>query len=287
MHTNFSIYDRFIKSTPVQIKNLNDLKKYYGLNLFTNDEFKSKRLKEPDNYIELSYLMPAESEFVTEDSWKYTINPWNFRNYWNFDDPRPKIGFFGCSFTFGEGIDTQDTFVDIVSKELDLNPFNFGTGGSGIERIARTISAVTNLIDIEYAVITIPTWHRMLHIDEDGNLINIVPRVAHSRFKELSEKLTSFEEEFYVVRALSYLNWIHDVLSQKNIAQRNIKFLFSSWDHPCNYLCKKIFSENTINCFPNIDNKEARDRLHPGVKSQRAHANQIIQAFYDKNWIQK
>lgn len=280
MANDFFIYDKFLKSLPVSIRTLEDLKKYYGLSLDVNEEFRKKRSLNPDGYIELSYIYNGENKYVDENSWKYILNPWNFRNHWNFDDNRPKIGFFGCSFTFGEGIDTSDTFVDIVSEKFNLNPFNFGTGGSSIERIARTVSAVVNLVDIEYAVITLPAWHRTLHIDTDGSMINLIPAFHHSRFADLSKQLTSLDEEFYVTRALSYVNWIYDVLNQKNI-----KFLVSSWDHPLTYLCKKILPLHTLDPFPNIDDKQARDRLHPGVKSQKAHAEQIIKAFYDKTWF--
>jgi len=285
MANDFSIYDKFINSTPVCIKNLDDLKKYYGLNRYDNEEFKRKRLERPDEYIEISYMYNDEHKYVDENSWKYIINPWNFRDHWNFDDNRPKIGFFGCSFTFGEGIDTPNTFADMVSKKFNLNSFNFGSGGSGVERVARTVSAVVNLIDIEYAVITLPAWHRVLHIDDEGSMINLLPGYHHQRFKELSKQLTSLDEEFYATRALSLINWVYDVLNQKNIAQKNIKFLISSWDHPLNYVCKKLIPSHTIDPFPNIDDKQARDRLHPGIKSHRAHADQIIKAFYDKNWF--
>jgi len=285
MINDFSKYNKLVKSAPARIKDLNDLKTYYGLRPCVNEEFQSKRNQTPNDYVEISYIQEDEKEYIDENSWKYVLNPWNFRNHWNFDPSRAKIGFFGCSFTFGEGIDTPNTFVDIVSKKFNLNPFNFGTGGSGVERVARTVSAAINLIDLEYVIITLPTWYRVLHIDDEGSMINLVPGYHHQRFKELSKQLTSLDEEFYATRALSLINWIYDVLNQKNIAQKNIKFLISSWDHPLNYLCKKVFPLHTIDPFPNIDDKQARDGRHPGVKSQKAHAEQIIKAFYDKNWF--
>lgn len=280
MNNNFSVYDKFIKSHPTSIKNLEDFKKYYGFDLYSNREFKRKRLQNPDGYIELSYIYNDEDKYIDQDSWKYIINPWNFRDHWNFDDNRSKIGFFGCSFTFGEGIDSIDTFVDIVSKKFNLNPFNFGIGGASIERIARTVSAVVNLIDIEYAVITLPSCHRTLYIDDTGSMINFLPSSPPSKFVRLSKQLTSLDDDFYIIRALSSVNWIYDVLNKKNI-----KFLISSWDYPLNYLCKKIFPLHTLDPFPIVDDKQARDRLHPGIKSQQAHADQIIKAFFDKNWV--
>jgi hypothetical protein len=111
-------------------------------------------------------------------------------------------------------------------------------------------------------------------------MINIIPGYPHSGYEKICKMLTDIEEEFYVVRATSSINWIHDVAINKGI-----KILFSSWDHPLNYFCKRILPENTLEPFPNIDDKKARDNMHPGVKSQRAHADQIIKAINDRAWI--
>jgi phospholipase/lecithinase/hemolysin len=61
--------------------------------------------------------------------------------------------------------------------------------------------------------------------------------------------------------------------------------LFSSWDHTTNATCKILLPDNTLNPFPNIDDKCARDKMHPGPKSQQAHAEQIIKAINDRAWI--
>jgi hypothetical protein len=277
MHNNFSQYDPYLKNLPLSIKNIDNLK-YYGI-AENYKPFNNLRKSNP-GYVEIACFTGVEEPYLNKHSWKYVINPWNFRGVWDLEDPRKRIGFFGCSFTFGEGINGPDTFVELVSSKLNLNGFNFGIGGSGIERVARTFSAVTKVIDLDYAVITLPAWHRVLHQNDQGSLINLLPGFPHQSFEELSKKITSFDEDFYIIRATSFINWIYDISLEKDI-----KILFSSWDHPLTYCCKKILPDNTIGNFPNIDNKQARDKMHPGIKSQKAHADQIIKAFYDKTWI--
>jgi hypothetical protein len=46
-----------------------------------------------------------------------------------------------------------------------------------------------------------------------------------------------------------------------------------------------MYPDITINPFPNIDDKQARDKLHPGPLSHKAHAEQIIKKINDKTWF--
>jgi hypothetical protein len=267
------------KAIPLSVKTLKDLRPYGYLK---SDFFKQSSLEQESDFIELKYVQDRERLKYKEDPWKYYINFYNFRDEWDFTSTKKRIGFFGCSFTFGEGIKSEDTFAKIVGRETDLNCFNFGVGGSSIERIARTFSAVTRVINLDIAVITLPAWHRQMHVGKSGDIINLMPGYSHLNvgYEKLSEALTTLDENFYLVRATTSINWIYDISCYKNI-----KVLFTSWDHPLNNFCKLLLPDNTLKPFPNIDDKCARDNLHPGVKSQRAHASQIIEAIHDRTWI--
>lgn len=264
-------------SAPSKVNSLDGLFPFGRL-----DRKKWNSISNGNDYIELKFVNQSEEEQLKgkEDQWSYYLNRYNFRNKWNFNDTRKKIGFFGCSFTFGEGIHNDDTFVDIVSKKCNLNPFNLGVGGAGIERVARTFSAAVRVIDFDFAVVTLPAWHRQLHVDELGQMINIIPGWPHSGFEKINELLTKADEDFYINHAISYITWIVDVAQS-----HNIKILLSSWDHPTNELTKILYPDITLKPFPNIDDKCARDKMHPGTKSQKEHAKQIIEAFNDKTWI--
>jgi hypothetical protein len=268
-----------IPSVPLTVKSLEDLR-YYGC---LRAEIFNKNIpaKETEFY-ELKCIQDSEASKYKEDPWNYYINFYNFRDKWDFESSKKRIGFFGCSFTTGEGIKSEDTFVQIVGKQLGLNPFNFGTGGASIERIARIFSAATRLIDLDIAVITFPSWYRHLHVDNDGRLINLLPdwHRLNDGYDKLSKSLSSFEDNFHLLKATANINWIYDIACYKNI-----KILFTSWDHPLNSFCKLILPKNTLEPFPNIDDKCARDNMHPGIKSQRAHANQIIEALHDRTWF--
>jgi hypothetical protein len=269
-------YEKFAVSTTSRVNSLDDLFKF---GVFPKERWDRYKV---DDHAVVPWIGQAEEKVVKKDDWKYVINRYNFRDIWNLGSDKENIGFFGCSFTFGEGIKTEDTFPYVVSKQFNLNGFNFGAGGSSIQRVARTFSAVTKLIDLKYAVITLPHWHRQMYIDDTGKIINLIPHWPHEKFEDLNEKLTDLDEEYYVVQAASFITWMADIAELKGI-----KLIFSSWDYPLNDLCKVMYPSITINPFPNIDDKCARDKLHPGILSQQSHAEQIIKAINDRAWIQK
>ena len=277
--TNFSqqTFTEWSKYTPVKVKTLEDL---IPFGILPTKEYEQIVKEQRTAPYQLKILQPRENKWWKKDPWYYTINEYNFRDHWNFDDARKRIGFFGCSFTAGEGIESSKLHVNIVSQHYNLNVFNFGSGGSSIDRVARTFSAVNGLINLDYAVITLPAWHRQLHIGNRGDMINLLPSHPHVGYKKLNKIMSSLHEEYYATRAASNINWIYDIAKYKNI-----KILFSSWDPDTNLFCKMLLPDNTIELFPNIDDGGARDKMHPGPKSQAAHAEQIIKALDDKTWI--
>lgn len=270
----------YLRTSPSNIKSLKDLR-IFG----RTHESLRQRLSFVKQGFELLSCNNAEEQLVKQSEikpsdWKYKINEYNFRNDWNFDDTRKKIGFFGCSFTFGEGISDDDLFVNIVSNHFSLNSFNLGVGGAGLERVARTWASANKVIKFDYAILTLPAWSRQMHLTSQGEIINIIPQWPHKDYEKIYGVFNSLDEDFYVNHAITYVNWIVDV-AEKN----NIKILLSSWDYPLNELCEQMYPELTIEPFRNLDDKCARDKMHPGPKSQRAYAETIIRAINDRAWF--
>ena len=267
-------YIKYVKTSSSHVNSIDDLAQF-GIkkSVWSKDDHER-------GYTTILGMNSAEEKIVKPGDWEYVINRYNFREMWDFDSPRPKIGFFGCSFTFGEGIEYKDTFVSMVSKQFDFNCFNLAIGGSSLQRVAKTFSAASKVIDLDYAVFTLPQWHRQMYLDDQGKIVNLIPQWPHQQYEELSNQLTALNEEYYIVQAVSYVNWIHDLAEHKNI-----KIILCSWDYPLNDLCEVMYPNETIKPFPNIDDKCARDKMHPGVLSQHAHAEQIKKAIYDRAWF--
>lgn len=259
----FNKYEKYILTSPNRVSSLKDLKEFGLLNIPNYLE---------QEYIYLPYINNIEKDFVSPIDWQYKINKYNFRESWDFQSNNKKIGFFGCSFTFGEGVNYNYTFCNLVAKKLNLNPFNFGVGGSSVHRITITFSAVIKLIKLNYAVFTLPNWRRQMHVKSNGKIVNLIPHWPDSEFVNLNKTLTELEEDYYIVQTISFLSWIND-LSKAN----QIKIILSSWDSELNELCKTLYPDLTINKFCILD--KARDNSHPGIKSHENYANQIINAI--------
>lgn len=271
------ILKKYTDTASCRTNTLDDL---FNLGPFSRGHWNMYRVD--DDHAIFPYIGDAEMNIVKPGDWTYYINRYNFRDPWLLDSPKLKVGFFGCSFTFGTGIKSEDTFVQIAANECNLQPFNFGIVGSSIHRSAKIFSTVTNLINLDYAVFTLPPWHRQLHIDQTGHTINLLP-VEHPNvnYRNLNKKLMEIDEEYHVVQAISFITWIYDVAKLKNI-----KLILSSWNPCVNSLCQLMYPENTIDQFPIIDANCAREQRHPGPKSQAAHAAHIIQKINDKPWSQ-
>jgi len=264
-------YEKYIQFTPDGIKDINGLRAF---GKFPRQRFDQLLEDSGKDYFEIDTANKQEEDYITDNDWKYHINKYNFRDPFEFDD-RPAIGFFGCSFTFAEGVESQSAFPSLVSKHFNYRSFNFGSGGASVHKIARTFSAVPRFIDLDYAVITLPHWHRQLYTDEEtGDIVNLIPGYPYYKFEKQTKKLTTLDDTYYLTLTSSFISWMNDVAER-----HNIKVYFSSWDNTINDLCKVMIPEKTIKTFPNVDRTTARDKMHPGIQPHRKFANYIIKAM--------
>jgi hypothetical protein len=270
------------------IKKLEDIR-VYGHNHHPSDFL--SRLNDSPNGFEipvsnLSEVLLAQNGELEED-WQYFINPYNFRGKWNLDtNKKIKIACFGDSFTFGDGIAEEDTYVEQIRRLIDdTELYNVGKGGSSFQRVVRTFAAFVKFVDIDIAVFTFPHIHREFFIDDTAKVIDLIPNVDQKN-AHWNYMLPFFElHENYQKTKLSFgLNYILDIADILGI-----KVLFTSWDVPTYDLLKICAPEHTANkIFPNnLDNKKARDKQHPGKNSHLRHAKNIRKELYDRTWIQR
>ena len=231
------------------------------------------------------YFNDTERDAISKDNnWTYFINSSGFRGKWDLESKKEKIGFFGCSFTSGEGNHNNDLFVNKVAQHFDLEPFNLGVGGSSIERVAKIFSAANKVINLDYAIVTLPTWTRQTLLESDGKYRSIIPGWTSRKEDKIFEKfLLSATDEYFINYSMNMVNWIVEVSHLYNI-----KILLNSWDSQVFELLK-VLTPNlcAANMFPNIDNGAARDTMHPGPLSQDKYAQQLINEIQIRKWIDK
>lgn len=81
------------------------------------------------------------SDKKPKDDLTYNLNKWGFRCV-NFrqKNPRPGILSLGCSFTFGVGLRNDQTFAQKVATHFDLENYNIGIPGRGLDLLAFYLS---------------------------------------------------------------------------------------------------------------------------------------------------
>jgi hypothetical protein len=245
-----------------QTKSLNDLLDYTAIN------------SQPDTYVRYMSEYEEQTSKKIKNDWDYYINPYGYRGHWQLKSDTKKIGFFGCSFTIGVGVLFENTFSNLVELHYASNPFykvesiNLGLPGSGIQRIAKLVSASVNVFNFDAVVLTLPSSTRFLISDEHNLMINIVPGFSKFNLAK-TEKLiykhlgNSTLDMYYV----DYIHWINKELSSVPTV------LWSSWDPHSYSLIKKVIKKDNI--LPLFLMKDKGRDDHPGILTHKLWSGEI------------
>src|SRR6185369_3602767 len=68
---------------------------------------------------------------------------------------RPRILFFGDSFTAGDGCSNEERFSDLVGNELDAETFNYGLSGSGTDQQCLILEDLAEGVEADLIVLTV------------------------------------------------------------------------------------------------------------------------------------
>ena len=100
----------------------------------------------------------------------YSINDYGFRTPQKFDNLQNKknkrLVVFGCSFTFGIGINLEDTWGYLLSKELDYELFNLSVPGGSMDSMSRVALAWLDKIKPDLVILQQPELSRREYVNE-------------------------------------------------------------------------------------------------------------------------
>ena len=285
--TNDKITDRLKLISTSNTKTLEDIRVYGHIGY---PHILERLERKPDGF-EIPFSNQAEVAIAERgelsEDWQYFINSYNFRGKWNLDtDKKIKIACFGDSFTFGDGLPEEVLHVQQLANffpEAEL--YNLGRGGASFERVTRIFTTFAKFVDLDIAVFTFPHIHREFFVDDVGMSVDLIPNVGESNHHfKFMKPFFELPENYQKVKLSLNVNYILDIANMLGI-----KVLFTSWDVPTHQLLQICAPENTANkFFPNdLDNRKARDKLHPGKNSQLRHAKNIRKELYDRAWIQR
>jgi hypothetical protein len=224
-----------------------------------------------------TYIRKEEAPNFDKDPWQYTINQYGFRDVWRNKAKRPNIGFYGCSNTFGEGVESSKHWTTLISKHYNMCKYNFGVGGASALRIARTFVATQQVLNLNYAVILLPALHRVdyAEISENGATEMQMlpwknPNFSKSQEKKWTDIYATYDNSMFIMNLIYAVSMITE-----SAKAHNVKIVFSSWCGETLYTLGKI---NAPNLYPNLALKtrdHARDGEHPGPESSKLFAEKL------------
>lgn len=233
----------------------------------------------------LSRYEEANSNTGPDDEWDYHLNHFLFRDEWQLLPSTKKIGFFGCSVTFGIGLPSHQTFAKLVESRYSpkIESLNFATPGASIIRISNILREAIKNFHLDCVVITLPTMERF-HLFLNNSPVDVMPTFApvglEDRSKHIYKALNQNDLTFISANYIESMTYLLD--------KSNIPALWGSWDERTLFLLQNIIPRSHV--LPLIPHSEdfgfARDNGHPGPNAVAPYADAIVNKINSLNLLQ-
>lgn len=205
-----------------------------------------------------------EEPDTASDPWQYHINKYGYRgNNWSFNTDA--IAFFGCSFTFGTGVEKD---IATLSQELlNTECYNIGQPGASAINVIKTFNSFIKYYPVKTAIITLPAFDRIYYPTFNNTTScweynNLIPNWVNPEQKTLHTRAFQF---FDIDTSLAYL-YDYIQLAELSAKLSGTKIIWSSWDTDTReFLNSVVETKHTIDIGDSRLDK-ARDQLHPGPK---------------------
>ena len=214
---------------------------------------------------------PNKKQRLEELGWidkkiAYQFNHQGFRD--EEFDARPAGLAFGCSFTQGVGVESQDSWPKQLQTMLNTHVWNMGIGGSSLDQVFRLVDHYLGIFDPLFVVVCCPPQERYEIWNQYNDPEQFLPRQPSNIQDPGLANLTK--------------TWLAN--------ENNGKFNYRKNKLAIEQLCYQknvpvyIFNSSAIR----ID-KQARDLMHPGPSPLRDFAvylyNHFLKKYRDKNLI--
>jgi len=220
---------------------------------------------------EVRELAGTKEKFAKEYPWNYKINQYGFRgDDWDF---KKSPAFFGCSCTFGVGVETPISEIIQAKYGKGIVP-NIGVPGGSAVNIIKTFVAFVKLHSVSHAFITLPSLGRFFYPKLGNNkweFMNLIPNFNSAPIvpeKVKTRVLQMWLDGSNISYTLDYIDWAEEVAKA-----HNVKLFWSSWDRDGTepILCEVV--KNNFFKWPDLINYDARDGMHYGQKNHQQVAD--------------
>jgi len=281
--------------SPFHVKSFDDLRNYGPWQPLHQLRKRAGETRENVSF-DVPWVHETEIPYLKEQPWKYRFNEYGFRDEWKFKTKRANIGYFGCSMTFGEGVDTPDLWSTHITNAYKLTGLNFGVGGAGPLRVARTFAAVQQTMKLKYAIIMLPQISRVelwqcnnyhgLKQHPRLHTINLIPNFPPGPTDFTADSVSVYNDYFKVMtdeqsigQCVQACNWI-----TQTARAHKTQVLFCSWDPFSLWAMRNAGVSNLHNkIFKRLD--VARDQMHPGPESNLKFSKSIRRWIDANPWL--
>lgn len=240
-----------------------------------------------NNYIPCSLFAPSQEAFKINSYEKtvsdndsfpqwphftYKINEYGFR-FDNFKKDKV-ICFVGCSITFGEGLQQDKIFPELVTQSLgdEWQCINLGMPGSGPDIQLINLTWAINNFKIDKIV-----WYMsdpLRQMTHSKSLQVHAPNfIAHDKHqRDFVNYIVNYEE---TILLKTYWN-LYTIFSL--IKEKNIDLYFRCWIQEYHSRLISILDQFKYKEFDPMNNIDlARDERHPGILSHKIFAQHILE----------
>lgn len=220
---------------------------------------------------EVTEMVGASEKFSKNFPWKYKINRYGFRgNDWDF---KKSPAFFGCSCTFGIGVETPTSEI-IQNRYIDRVIPNLGLPGGSAINIIKAFAAFAKLHPMSHAFIILPPLSRFFYPSIRYNSWQLANLLLNFRSSDhVSDKLQKNILKMWtdgpsVSYTLDYMDWANELAKVYDI-----KLFWSTWDSVETEAFLLDVTKSNFFKWPNIKTNDARDGLHPGQTNHQQVAD--------------
>lgn len=237
---------------------------------------------------QIKYFSPFEKpEYWQHEDFDYDISCLGFRDA---DLPTElDVGFFGCSFTFGQALPLHRLYHKILSKKLNISSYNFGQPAASVRTLLSIFTIVSQYVKMKYAIFLLPPYTRQTitttpkdNINNINNL-NIMPGyygLLQSLYDVDSENFYKYTPDTHLQN--DFITNLYHIEQQCKL--KNIKTIFASWDSKTYNILKSMYFKYAVlgpewssNYVENYQTDLARDNRHPGIRHHENYVERLIE----------
>lgn len=248
-------------------------KQFLKINTSTEKEMDFYPADHKDAY-EKNLIKQPEGWHYRTKKIKYKLNSFGYRTQdFNTVKWEESIVLFGCSCTFGIGVDEDETISHYLSEKLNRPVINMGwPGGSNMNMLMNSL-VLSQAKQIPYAIVFLWSTTDRLPLFTDKQVYNIGPWNSDE-----NQKNVLYRDSYNDIYSALFKNYNFFIENETMNSYFISQFAKEIWKNKTKYVTASFFG-NTALCMDteitfSMDNK-ARDLIHPGLESNKTAASTL------------